>query len=180
MHSWVAEDIRYRQVQSLADQVTSWSWARCDEHAGESCACRLVFEWVIHQPGNQIDSLDPELAFVAAFYHRVCTVQTSSMGMSTEELVALIKTCGVNRVVLYAPFLSSHIRNAKDDPELLDLLRNCKQIMHTGVTLNVDDEDWAYKNGLPISVRLRALYFLEHTNIEDRSHPTGPQRQPRS
>lgn len=75
------------------------------------------------------------------------------MGMSTDELVAIIKDCGVNRVVLYAPFLSSHIQGAKENPEVLHLLRNCRQIIHTGVALNADEEKWAYANGLPIMVR---------------------------
>lgn len=75
------------------------------------------------------------------------------MAMPTEELVKMIKECGVNRIVLYASFLSDHIRQARHDPNVLDLLRGCKQILHTGVSLNPIDEQWAYQNGLPITVR---------------------------
>ncbi|KAF9461626.1 acetyl-CoA synthetase-like protein [Collybia nuda] len=86
----------------------------------------------------------------AAFYHGLCTVQTSSMGMSTDELVVMIKQFGVNRLVLYAPFLARHIRSARDNPEIIGLLQTCRQIIHTGVTLGADEENWAYDNGLQI------------------------------
>lgn len=91
------------------------------------------------------------------------------MGMSTDELVAIIKDCGVNRVVLYAPFLSSHIRNAKTHPQVLDLLRTCRQIIHTGVPLNGDEEQWAYANGLPIMVR--SLSICTKRNLTENSSP---------
>ncbi|KAF9027544.1 acetyl-CoA synthetase-like protein [Hymenopellis radicata] len=92
-------------------------------------------------------------SFLALLYHRGCMVQTSSMGMSTEELLTITMHCGVNQVVLYAPFLASHIRNAKDSPEVLEILRNCRQIIYTGVALNPEEEQWAFLNSLPITVR---------------------------
>ncbi|KAJ7483260.1 putative amp-CoA ligase [Mycena latifolia] len=91
------------------------------------------------------------MAFVSAVYAGFTTVQTSSMGMPTTELVDLIKTCGLNRVAMYAPFLSVHIKAAQSDPAVLSALRSCRQLLHTGVSLNAEDEHWAYENGLPIT-----------------------------
>ncbi|KAJ7016166.1 putative amp-CoA ligase [Mycena alexandri] len=90
-------------------------------------------------------------AFVSAVYAGFTTVQTSSMGMPTDELIELIDTCGLNRVAMYAPFLSVHIKAAQGDPTVLSALRNCRQILHTGVSLNAEDENWAYDHGLPIT-----------------------------
>ncbi|KAJ7704927.1 putative amp-CoA ligase [Mycena rosella] len=91
------------------------------------------------------------MAFVSAVYAGFTTVQTSSMGMPTTELVDLIKTCGLNRVAMYAPFLSVHIKAAQSDPAVLSALGSCRQILHTGVSLNAEDENWAYEHGLPIT-----------------------------
>lgn len=90
-------------------------------------------------------------ALLAAIYHRFTTVQTSSMGFPTSELVDLAKTCGVNRFVLYAPFLSSHLSAAKEDSEVLRVLQNCRQVAYTGVALNKIDEAWGYDNNIPIT-----------------------------
>lgn len=72
-------------------------------------------------------------------------------GDDHRELLTITRHCGVDRVVLYAPFLSSHIRNAKDSsPEVLE----CRQIIYTGVALNPEEEQWGeVSNGLPITVR---------------------------
>lgn len=76
------------------------------------------------------------------------------MAMPTAELVELIKTCGLNRVAMYAPFLSVHIKAAQSDPAVLSALQSCRQILHTGVSLNAEDEAWAYEHGLPITVQI--------------------------
>jgi hypothetical protein len=86
------------------------------------------------------------------------------MGIPTEELVHLIKTCGLNRVAMYAPFLSVHIKAAQSDPRVLGVLQSCRKILYTRVSLNADDEAWAYDNGLPITVLFmeseRGIYIL--------------------
>ncbi|KAJ6450045.1 hypothetical protein C8R45DRAFT_946980 [Mycena sanguinolenta] len=89
------------------------------------------------------------MAFVSAVYGGFTTVQTLSMGLPTEELVDLIKISGLNRVAMYAPFLSVHIKAAQSDPTVLGALQSCRKILHTGVS---DDKAWAYANGLPITV----------------------------
>jgi hypothetical protein len=53
---------------------------------------------------------------------------------------------------MYAPFLSLHIKAAQNDAAVLSALKSCRQILHTGVSLNAEDEAWAYANGLPITV----------------------------
>ncbi|KAJ7022960.1 hypothetical protein C8F04DRAFT_1307002 [Mycena alexandri] len=90
-------------------------------------------------------------AFVSAVYAGFTTVQTSSMGMPTDELIELTNTCGLNCVAMYAPFLSVHIKATQGNPTVLSALRNCHQILHTGVSLNAEDENWAYDHGLPIT-----------------------------
>jgi hypothetical protein len=72
--------------------------------------------------------------------------------MSTDELMRMVKTCGLNRMAVYATFLSVYIKAAQNDPEVLKALQGFRQIVHGGVALNREDEEWAYANKLPITV----------------------------
>ncbi|CAA7266896.1 unnamed protein product [Cyclocybe aegerita] len=76
---------------------------------------------------------------------------SSSMGASTSEIVSMITTCGVNRLALYATFLSSYIKAAQKDPAVTAALVSCRQILHTGVSLPEEDEEWAIQNGLRVT-----------------------------
>jgi hypothetical protein len=109
---------------------------------------------------------------MGAVYSGFCTVQSSSMSAPTSELVTMITTCGVNRLVLYASFLSSHIKEARKSPAVASVLASCRQILHTGVSLPREDEEWAVKNALPITVNT----FFGRTIIKElllTDSPTG-------
>ncbi|KAI0657005.1 acetyl-CoA synthetase-like protein [Cubamyces menziesii] len=88
--------------------------------------------------------------FLGAVHTGACLVQTSSMAVSPQEFVGLVRVCGLTRLILYATFLSEIIRAGKQDAEVRDALKNLRQIFHTGVALNKEDEAWAYENGLRI------------------------------
>lgn len=53
-----------------------------------------------------------------------------------------------------------HIRNAQGNPEVLKALKSLQQILHTGVALNCEDEEWAYKNGLSLTVSHVSVLYL--------------------
>ncbi|KAJ7036755.1 acetyl-CoA synthetase-like protein [Mycena alexandri] len=81
-----------------------------------------------------------------------CAVQTSRADFDVEELLALVRDAGLNRVFLYAPWLSRLIKFAKADPVVLDTLRNMRQIIYTGASINPDDEAWMVAMGLPVTL----------------------------
>lgn len=110
------------------------------------------------------------LAFLGAAYNGACTVQSSSMAFSTDELLGMITHCGLNRLLVYATFLSIHIRNAQKDEKVLKMMRNLRQILHTGVALHREDEEWAFSRGLPLTVYITyispQLYSLIMISID--------------
>lgn len=64
---------------------------------------------------------------------------------------------------MYATFLSEIIRAGKKDETIREALKSLRQIFHTGVALNKEDEAWAYENGLRMIVRPSAFtlfYFF--------------------
>ncbi|KAJ7235106.1 hypothetical protein B0H12DRAFT_1076191 [Mycena haematopus] len=97
--------------------------------------------------------------FLAAIYRGYCTAQSPALDMTTEQLMAMIKTCGLNRMALYAMFLSVHIKAAQEDRVVLEALQAFRQIVHTGVSLNPEEEEWAHVNHLPITT----LYVTSET-----------------
>jgi hypothetical protein len=74
------------------------------------------------------------------------------MSASTSEIVQMVQVAGVNRLVFYATFLGSHFEHARKDLKVLKVLQGCRQILHTGVPLDKENEEWAYNNGIPITV----------------------------
>ncbi|KAJ7183460.1 acetyl-CoA synthetase-like protein [Mycena filopes] len=81
-----------------------------------------------------------------------CAVQTSRADFDVDELLALVKDAGLNRIFLYAPWLSRLIKFAKADPVVLETLQNMRQIIYTGASMNPDDEAWMVANGLPVTL----------------------------
>lgn len=79
-------------------------------------------------------------------------MQSSSMAMSSDEMVAMIRLCGLNRLVQYATFVSVHIRAAQTDPAVNRALQGLRQILYTGVALNAQDALWGFENGLRLTV----------------------------
>lgn len=86
-----------------------------------------------------------------------CAIQTPRADFSAEELLAMIEYGGVNRLQLYAPWLSNLISIARRDPRVLNSLRGMRQIAYTGTALNPEDEAWIRTNDIPATV-INSLY----------------------
>ncbi|KAJ6522267.1 hypothetical protein B0H19DRAFT_1224039 [Mycena capillaripes] len=109
-----------------------------------------------------VGSVTSSVLYASSFllsYRVFCTAQSPAMAMSTEELMSMIRFCGLNRMAVYATFLSVYIKAAQKDQEVLLALRAFRQIVHTGVALNRQDEKWAYTHRIPITT----LYATSET-----------------
>ena len=86
------------------------------------------------------------------------------MAMKVPEFVNMTRECSLTVLVLYATFLSDLIRAGREDPAVRDALQSLNQIIHTGVALNKEDEEWAYEHKLRITVctSLRPLLPVSH------------------
>ncbi|KAH7931106.1 acetyl-CoA synthetase-like protein [Leucogyrophana mollusca] len=91
---------------------------------------------------------------IGALQHGSCVIQPTKIAFSSQELVDMIHRCHLNRLNQFSTFLSTHLRNSREDPKLLGLLQSLDQILFTGLPLGREDEDWAYRNGL----KLRNLF----------------------
>ncbi|THH20855.1 hypothetical protein EW146_g586 [Bondarzewia mesenterica] len=91
---------------------------------------------------------------LGSLQHGACTIQPSKINFSADELVQMIKDCGLNRLNQFAAFLAVTIRNSRQNPKLLALLRSLDDIVYSGLPLPRDEEQFAYQTGL----KLRNLF----------------------
>lgn len=64
----------------------------------------------------------------------------------------MVHRCGLNRLNQFSTFISSHFRNARENPKLLVDLQMLDSILYSGLPMPQEEEDWAYRNGLKLSV----------------------------
>lgn len=81
-----------------------------------------------------------------------CVVQTSRPDFGAEELLALIRECGLNRLLLYVPWLTNLLDIARKDDTVLNALKSMRQICYTGASLNPENEAWIMEKGIPATV----------------------------
>ncbi|CDO77060.1 hypothetical protein BN946_scf184473.g4 [Trametes cinnabarina] len=87
---------------------------------------------------------------LGCIYTGACLVQSSSASIPAQEFVGMTRACGLNRLAVYATFLSKLIKAAKEDDAVQNALKGLHDIVHTGVSLPKEDEEWAFKNGLTV------------------------------
>lgn len=92
------------------------------------------------------------IVLIGSLQHGTCTVVATKHGFSSEELVDMIHRCGLNRLNQFATFLSMHLRGSRQNPKLLQYLQSLDEILYSGLPLEREDEEWAYKKGLKIKV----------------------------
>ncbi|KIP05680.1 hypothetical protein PHLGIDRAFT_119584 [Phlebiopsis gigantea 11061_1 CR5-6] len=78
-------------------------------------------------------------------------VQTSRPDIGAEEFLAMVRQCGLNRLLQYASWLSALISEARQNGEVLEAMQGLRQVVYTGVSMNPEDEAWALANGIPIT-----------------------------
>jgi len=62
--------------------------------------------------------------------------------------------CDLNRLNQFGSFLGKHLQNSRQHPKLLSFLASLDEVVYTGVPLSDEDEQWAFKNGIKLRVRL--------------------------
>ncbi|TFK18941.1 acetyl-CoA synthetase-like protein [Coprinopsis marcescibilis] len=92
--------------------------------------------------------------FLGTLQHGSCVIQPTKLDYSSEELIDMITRCGLNRLNAFGSWLGMHLRNARQDPKLLNLLVNLDDVIYSGLALPRDEEQLAYKNG----IKLRNLF----------------------
>ncbi|KAI9457728.1 acetyl-CoA synthetase-like protein [Russula earlei] len=91
---------------------------------------------------------------LGSLQHGTCTVQPSKQAFSSNELLLMIRDCGVNRLNQFATFLTHHLRHSRQTPKLLALMQTLDDALYSGLALPQEEEEWAHANG----IKLRNLF----------------------
>lgn len=89
---------------------------------------------------------------IASIQFGSCVVQPTTLSFDANELISMIRHCGVNRLNQFATFLQSHFRSARLDQKLLTMLKNLDEVLYSGLALPSEEEIWARKNGIKLRV----------------------------
>ena len=102
--------------------------------------------------------------FIGTLQHGSCVIQPTTLGFSSEELIDMIRRCGLNRLNQFASFLSGHFRNARQDAKLLSMLQSLDDIIYSGLALPQEEEQWALKSGMKLRVSLPSMVTVDFSN----------------
>ncbi|KAF8640839.1 hypothetical protein AX17_000488 [Amanita inopinata Kibby_2008] len=128
-YSWLDSAVRKsnqigQPFDSQRQDVTVWMGSMC--HIGQS------------------------FMLIGSLQHGSCVVQPSRINFSSEELIDMIERCNLNRLNQFSTFLALHLRNSRNDCELLSKLQGLDQVLYSGLPLSRDEEEWAMKKGIKL------------------------------
>ena len=97
---------------------------------------------------------------IGTLQHGSCVIQPTAIGFSSEELIDMIRRCGLNRLNQFASFLSVHFRNARQDAKLLSMLLSLDDVLYSGLPLSQEDEQWALNIGIKLRVSHHSIMII--------------------
>ncbi|KAK7464738.1 hypothetical protein VKT23_005944 [Stygiomarasmius scandens] len=77
-----------------------------------------------------------------------CMIMPSSLSFSTEEILNMIKCCGLNRLCQYSMMMQPVLERARREPDFFQTLKGLRTIMYGGTSLAPEIELWAHESGL--------------------------------
>ncbi|KAG6832439.1 hypothetical protein H0H92_001485 [Tricholoma furcatifolium] len=87
---------------------------------------------------------------IGTLQHGSCVIQPTEINFSSEELMHMITSGGLNRLNQFSAFLANHIRRARNDAKLLSMLVSLEEVLYSGLPLPADEEEWAFRNGIAL------------------------------
>ncbi|KZT05908.1 acetyl-CoA synthetase-like protein [Laetiporus sulphureus 93-53] len=109
--------------------------------------CRSDRQDVITWMGSMCH-IGQTLTLIGGLQHGTCVVQPTTIAFSSDELLDIIRQCGLNRLTQFATFLATHLRNSQEDSRLLASLQRLDEVLYAGLPLPQGEEIWARQNGL--------------------------------
>jgi acyl-coenzyme A synthetase/AMP-(fatty) acid ligase len=101
--------------------------------------------------------------------HRCTIILPSAIPFPVAELKIMIQEAGLQKLYLFSSFLSTFLRAAKEDQELLGMLRGLECVMYSGLPLPADDVEYGLREG----IRLQNFYGSTECGGGMMSSPIG-------
>ncbi|KAI0948115.1 hypothetical protein AcW1_009712 [Taiwanofungus camphoratus] len=88
---------------------------------------------------------------LGSLQHGSCVIQPTEIAFASSELVDMIYRCRLNRLNQFPAFLNIHMRNSRQNAQLLALMCGLDEILYSGQAMPQEDEEWAYQNGMKLT-----------------------------
>ncbi|KAJ3823060.1 hypothetical protein F5880DRAFT_1482940 [Lentinula raphanica] len=95
-----------------------------------------------------------EFMLIGSIQHGSCVIQPTTISFSSEELMDMIHSCGLNRLNQFAAFLAMQLQASRIHPKLLAMLASLDEVLYSGMPLSQPEQEWALQN----NIRLRNLF----------------------
>lgn len=95
-----------------------------------------------------------EFMLLGSIQHGSCVIQPTTISFSSEELMDMIRTCGLNRLNQFAAFLAKQLQTSRNHPKLLSMLANLDEVLYSGMPLARSEQEWALQNDIKLRVSL--------------------------
>ncbi|KAJ7581170.1 hypothetical protein C8J56DRAFT_866429 [Mycena floridula] len=77
-------------------------------------------------------------------------VLPSSLNYSPDEVVNMIRFCGLSKLCQFGPLLQKTLESIRRDPALLPFFQGLREISYGGAALSEEYETWAHENNLKL------------------------------
>ncbi|EJD43655.1 acetyl-CoA synthetase-like protein [Auricularia subglabra TFB-10046 SS5] len=79
-----------------------------------------------------------------------CIIEPPRIPFTPSELVLMVRDAKLNCLRTFGSFLSSYIRAAAKDPEILEAMQSLDEAFYAGISLSDEDEAFARANGIEL------------------------------
>ncbi|KAF5362927.1 hypothetical protein D9758_007080 [Tetrapyrgos nigripes] len=86
--------------------------------------------------------------YIGCVLYGGCMIMPSTLSFSTQELLNMIKCCGLNRLSQYSMLMQPVLERARREPEFFQTLKGLRSVLYGGTSLAPEIELWAHQSGL--------------------------------
>jgi acyl-CoA synthetase (AMP-forming)/AMP-acid ligase II len=134
----------YRWLDSIADKADQTSKPR-------DAARPDVTTWM-----GSMCHIGQTTMLMGSLQNGACVIQPTTISFSSEELIRMVESCGLNRLNQFAAFLAMQLRAARKNPALLSLLAGLDEVLYSGMPLPREEQEFALQN----NIKLRVGFFF--------------------
>lgn len=130
-------------------KLVPWSWEWLDMTIESLPGFHELSKGAVSWIGNACHA-GQNLSMINVFFHCLSVVQPTRLDFSSDELKDMVKRCNLRMLLQFPSYFAAHVKRARTDPELLQILRDLEGIYLGGMALTEDDLAWCVHKGLPL------------------------------
>ncbi|KAH8664639.1 acetyl-CoA synthetase-like protein [Xylariales sp. PMI_506] len=87
---------------------------------------------------------------VGFLQHGSCMIQPTNLPFSADELVTMVRSCDLNRLMVFGSRLASLLKSSRADADVLSALKSQDEIYYVGLSVAPEHLAWAAEHGIKL------------------------------